>query len=240
MSDRYTSTVHKDWTQKVTSIVFKLGCDFIGTKVLTMFYDHWPINVTNRALTRKTASPPGGHTYRVLTTFYYSHDIRKTDPPHGDHCYENLTENVTSRVLTTFYYSHDIRKTDPPHGGHVFQRTGSIFKFYPDIIRENALTRFHENLTENVTSRVLTRKIAPPPGDHFHEDWTQNVTSRVLFRLFFCIIRKTSPLPGGHVFQPTRTIFKISRDIIRKNVLIKFHEYWTKDVTSRVLTWKLP
>ncbi|KAH3785743.1 hypothetical protein DPMN_163836 [Dreissena polymorpha] len=59
----------------------------------------------------------------------------------------------------------------------------------------------------------------------FHEHWTKNVTSR-----------ENCPAPGSHVFQQTRTIFKLIQDIVRKNVLTKFHEDWTINVTSRVLT----
>ncbi|KAH3696288.1 hypothetical protein DPMN_083753 [Dreissena polymorpha] len=55
------------------------------------------------------------------------------------------------------------------------------------------------------------------------------VPSRVL-------TRKTAPPPGSHVFQQTRTIFKLIQDIVRKNVLTKFHEDWIINVTSRVLT----
>ncbi|KAH3897442.1 hypothetical protein DPMN_021630 [Dreissena polymorpha] len=94
--------------------------------------------------------------------------------------------------------------------------------------------------TTNVTSRVLTRKTAPPHGGNvfhstgtifelvqdiigthvltmFHEDWTKNVTSRML-------TRKTATPPGGHVFQPTGTIFILVQDIIGTHVLTKFHE----------------
>ncbi|KAH3857379.1 hypothetical protein DPMN_099986 [Dreissena polymorpha] len=104
--------------------------------------------------------------------------------------------------------------------GHVFQSTGIIFKLVQDIIGMNVLTKFHEDRTINVASRV---KNAPPLGSHvfqakatifeliqdiietnhlskFHEDWTINVASRVL-------TRKNAPPPGGHVFQPTGIIF---------------------------------
>ncbi|KAH3700870.1 hypothetical protein DPMN_075851 [Dreissena polymorpha] len=97
----------------------------------------------------------------------------------------------------------------------------------------NLRTKFHEDWTINVTSRVLTSKAAPPPGSHvfqqtdttfklslaiiktnaqtkFHEDLTINVTPRVL-------TNKTALPPGGH----------------KINVLTKFHEDWTKNVTSR-------
>ncbi|KAH3850093.1 hypothetical protein DPMN_092499 [Dreissena polymorpha] len=114
---------------------------------------------------------------------------------------------------------------------------------------------FHEDLTSNVTSRVLTRKTAPPPGRHFHEDWTIDVktaqhpndpnvltnvnedwtihlTSRVL-------TRKTAATPGGHVFIPSTNVmtnFELDRDIIGTNLWTKFHEDQTKSVASRELT----
>ncbi|KAH3870904.1 hypothetical protein DPMN_034096, partial [Dreissena polymorpha] len=36
------------------------------------------------------------------------------------------------------------------------------------------------------------------------------------------------------------TIFKLSPDIIKTNVLTKLHEDWAKYMTSRVLTRKMP
>ncbi|KAH3889985.1 hypothetical protein DPMN_014052 [Dreissena polymorpha] len=92
------------------------------------------------------------------------------------------------------------RKNAPPPGGHVFQPTNIIFELVQDIIEMNFLTKFHEDRTINVASRV---KNAPPLGSHvfqanvtifkliqdiietnlltkFHEDWTINVASREL------------------------------------------------------------
>ncbi|KAH3892032.1 hypothetical protein DPMN_016144 [Dreissena polymorpha] len=112
---------------------------------------------------------------------------------------------------------------------HVFQWTGTIFKLslaiirtnvltkWPYIIRKNVLTKFHEDWTKNKTSRVLTRKTAPPTGGYiigtnvltkFHEDWTINVTSR----------------------------FRTQPRYHWENLLTKFHEDQTIDVASRVLT----
>ena len=48
-------------------------------------------------------------------------------------------------------------------------------------------------------------------------------------------MEKKPSLPGGHVFQPTRTIFKLGKDIIRINILIKLHEVRTINVAFRVL-----
>ncbi|KAH3791085.1 hypothetical protein DPMN_169296 [Dreissena polymorpha] len=186
--------------------------------VLIKFHKDWIINVTSRVLTRfnyiaiygKMPRPLAAIT-NILTKFH-----------------EHWIKNVTSRVLTRFYYSH-ITKTAPPPGSHVFQQTRIIFKLIQDIVRKNVLTKFHEDWTINVTSRVLTSHISI--GTHvlteFHEDWTKNVTSR-----------ETDTPPGSHVFQPTRAIFELVQDIIITNVLTKFHEDWTINVTSRVLTRK--
>ncbi|KAH3692884.1 hypothetical protein DPMN_193220 [Dreissena polymorpha] len=92
----------------------------------------------------------------------------------------------------------------------------------------NLLTKFHEDRTVNVASRV---KNAPPLGSHtnlltkFHEDWTINVASR-----------EKCPAPGGHVFKATKIIFDLIQDIIVTNLLTKFHDDQKINVTSRVLT----
>ncbi|KAH3749099.1 hypothetical protein DPMN_183590 [Dreissena polymorpha] len=79
------------------------------------------------------------------------------------------------------------------------------------------------------------RKNCAHPGKHFHEDWAIYVTLRV----------KTAPLPGGHencappgghVFQPSKILLNSAEKTLRANVMIKFHEDWTINVTSRVLT----
>ncbi|KAH3699179.1 hypothetical protein DPMN_074133 [Dreissena polymorpha] len=47
-------------------------------------------------------------------------------------------------------------------------------------------------------------------------------------------IRKYALPPGGHVFQPTGTIFKLLQGIIRTNLLTKFHEDQATNVASIV------
>ncbi|KAH3753113.1 hypothetical protein DPMN_187743 [Dreissena polymorpha] len=132
-----------------------------------------------------------------------------------------------------------------PPGGHVFQPTSIIFKLVQDIIEMNPLTKFHEDRTIHVASRV---KNAPPLGSHvfqakvtifeliqdisgtnllitFHEDRKINVASRVL-------TMKNAPSPDGHVFYPTGIIFELVQDIIGMNVLTKFYEdnkYFTEN-----------
>ncbi|KAH3782181.1 hypothetical protein DPMN_160093 [Dreissena polymorpha] len=127
------------------------------------------------------------------------------------------------------------RKTAPPPGVHVFQQTGTTLELNQHIIKTNILTnfevdrdiigtkllaKFHEDRKRKMPSRetkVLTK---------FHEDWTKNVTSR----------RKMPP--GGHVFSPIWTIFKLVREINKTNVLTNFHYDWAKIVTFTLFTRK--
>ncbi|KAH3737003.1 hypothetical protein DPMN_043579 [Dreissena polymorpha] len=53
-------------------------------------------------------------------------------------------------------------------------------------------------------------------------------------------IKKNAPPTGGHVFSPIPTIFELIRDINKTNVLTNFRDDWTKIVTSRVSTRKMP
>ncbi|KAH3731180.1 hypothetical protein DPMN_057186 [Dreissena polymorpha] len=105
-------------------------------------------------------------------------------------------------------------KTIPSRVSHVFQQTVTIKIIGRDIIKTNAVAKFHEDLTTNMTYRGLTRKTAAPPGDiigtnnltPFHEDWTLNLFTWI----HYSHIMKTAPPPGRHVFQRTGTIFELS------------------------------
>ncbi|KAH3721756.1 hypothetical protein DPMN_064704 [Dreissena polymorpha] len=125
------SKFHENWAKNVTSSVFT----YINkTNVLTNFHDDWPKIVTSRVLTRENC-----HYIHIETNFQ-----------------DHSAKNVTSRVFT--------RKTAPPTGGHVFQRIGTTFELNQDIIKKNILTndllltKFHEDGTRNVVSRVFTSK----------------------------------------------------------------------------------
>ncbi|KAH3795521.1 hypothetical protein DPMN_149076 [Dreissena polymorpha] len=124
--------------------------------------------------------------------------------------------NVASRVLT--------RKNAPPPGGHVFQPTGIIFELVQDIIE---ITDSRLQYTLRVEMNLLTK---------FHEDQTINVASRVLTRFYYSHIRKNAPPLGSHVFHANVTIFELIQDIIETNFLTKSHEDWTINVASRELT----
>ncbi|KAH3748852.1 hypothetical protein DPMN_183309 [Dreissena polymorpha] len=96
--------------------------------------------------------------------------------------------------------------------------------------KTNVLTKFHENWAENVTSRELAYKNAPPTSGYetnvltkFHEERTKYVTSR-----------NTATPPGRHVFSPIWTIFELVRDINKTNVLTKFHDDWANILTSKL------
>ncbi|KAH3807292.1 hypothetical protein DPMN_135627 [Dreissena polymorpha] len=103
-------------------------------------------------------------------------------------------------------------KNARPPGGHAFQPTKTIF--IQDIIMMNLVIKVYEDRTINVASRVLTRKNAPPPGGNQYNE------------------KKSAPPPfGGHIFQPTGTVFKLIKDIIGPNLLTKFHEDLTINKT---------
>ncbi|KAH3888383.1 hypothetical protein DPMN_012416 [Dreissena polymorpha] len=155
------------------------------------------------------------------------------------------------------------KKNAPPLGSHVFQANVTIFELIQDIIETNLLTKFHEDWTINVASRVFTSHVFQANVTFFvliqdiiqtnlltkfHEDWTINVASRVL-------TRKSAPPPGGHfhddwakvvtsrvftrnTFCPLAAIFEPSQGINGTNVLTKFHEDQTINVASRVFTRK--
>ncbi|KAH3752594.1 hypothetical protein DPMN_187215 [Dreissena polymorpha] len=122
--------------------------------------------------------------------------------------HKDRTINVASRISP----EQSGKLTHPP-GNHVFKRTGTIFKLNSCILKTKILSKFHE-------------------------DWTKNVTSRVFTCFHHIHIEKTAPPTGGHVFSRIWTIFKLIREINKTNVLTNFHDDWAKIVTSRVFTRK--
>ncbi|KAH3818610.1 hypothetical protein DPMN_120332 [Dreissena polymorpha] len=136
--------------------------------------------MASSVFTRKTAPPqPGGHVFRQIY-------ITKMRPPPGSH---------ETNVLTTFHVNWVKNVTSTKSalltGGHVFSPIWTIFKL------------FHDDWAKTVSSRVFTRKTAPPTGGHFHEDRTRNVASRVFKR-------KTAPPTGSNVFQRTGSTFELN------------------------------
>ncbi|KAH3705653.1 hypothetical protein DPMN_080730 [Dreissena polymorpha] len=221
------------------------------------FHEDRKINVASRVLTRKNAPPPGSHVFQQTgIIFELIQDII------GMHLltklHDDRTVNVASRVniiifkliqdiietnlLTKFHEEWTInvasREKCPAPGGHVFKATETIFELIQDIIGTNLLTKFNDDRKMNVTSKVLTRKIAPPLW------WPCFSTNRHHFKLVQDIIgmnlltKKNSPPLGGHLIQVSVTIFELVQGIIKTNLLTIFHQDWTINLASRVLTRK--
>ncbi|KAH3813018.1 hypothetical protein DPMN_141466 [Dreissena polymorpha] len=155
-----TSRVH---VIQLTGTIFQLNSRIKETNVLTKFHENWAKNVTSRVFTcfhyihiEKYAPPTGGHVFSpIWTIFELVRHINNTNVLinfHGD-----WAKIVTIRVLTRFLYSH-IWKTSPPAGGHALNVTSTVFKLDRDFIGTNLLTKFHEDRTINVASRVFTNK----------------------------------------------------------------------------------
>ncbi|KAH3833409.1 hypothetical protein DPMN_106719 [Dreissena polymorpha] len=195
---------------------------------------------------------PDGHVFQATETIFeliqYTNGTNLLPKFHDDG-----TTHVASEVST--------RKYLPPLCGHVFQQTRTIFKLIQDIIRKNILTKYHDDLTINVTlrvknapspvpngaitrqrinvaSRVLTRRNAPPKTNlltKFRDDRTIHVANKIVLTR---LTRKNSPPTGGHVIQPTITIFKQIQDIIEQYLLNKLQKDRKINVASKVLTRK--
>ncbi|KAH3842147.1 hypothetical protein DPMN_115641 [Dreissena polymorpha] len=123
-----------------TSILtnFELERDFIGTKLLTKFHEDLIQHLQGFELDQDIIGK------KLLTKFH-----------------EDRTKKVASRVFT--------RKTAPPTGRHVFQQTGTTFEINQDIIKTTILKNF-ELERDFIGTKLLTK---------FHEDRTRNVASRV-------------------------------------------------------------
>ncbi|KAH3854276.1 hypothetical protein DPMN_096814 [Dreissena polymorpha] len=161
-------------------ITFELDRDFIGTKLLTKFHEDGTRNVAYRVFMSKCLRTDGrtydgqrpcSSHFHVITRYYWDKS--------SDQVSRRSKINVASRVLT--------RKNAPPPDSHVFQPTGIIFELFQDIIRMNLLTKFHEDRTVNVASRVLTR-------------------------FYYSHIRKNAPPLGSHFFQANIIIFELIQD----------------------------
>ncbi|KAH3749342.1 hypothetical protein DPMN_183839 [Dreissena polymorpha] len=166
--------------------IFKLFQDIIETNLLTKVHEALTINVASIVHvfqanitifkliqdiieTNHLTKFHEDWTMQPLETIY--NHIRKNAPPPGGHFHENLTINVASR------------ENAPPHKCHVFQPTGVILKLVKDIIGMNLLTKFHEDRTMNVASRVINAPSLEINETNlptkFHEDRTINAASRV-------------------------------------------------------------
>ncbi|KAH3787906.1 hypothetical protein DPMN_166037 [Dreissena polymorpha] len=170
-----STTFHENWAKNVTSrvknapptgghvfspiwTIFELVRDINKTNVLTNFHDDWAKIVT--LFTRERCPPNGAHVFSpIWTIFELVRDINKIN--YFTDLHDDWAKIVTSRVFT--------RKTAPPTGGHVNQRTGTTFELNQAIIKTNILINFKLN-RDFIGKKLLTK---------FHEDRTRNVASRV-------------------------------------------------------------
>ncbi|KAH3734890.1 hypothetical protein DPMN_041341 [Dreissena polymorpha] len=197
----------------------------IGTNLLTKFCEHPTIYyVAATVLTRQLFMTHNGR-QKIDKRLEINVASREKCPAPGGHVFkatktifELIQDIIGTNLLTKFHDDRKINVTSRvlTSGGHVFQPTGIIFELVQDIIGMNLLTQFHEDRTINVASRI--RKNAPPLGGHVFQANEKCLT------------------PGGHVLKITGIIFELVQDIIGMNLLIKFHEDWTINVASRVLT----
>ncbi|KAH3888954.1 hypothetical protein DPMN_012999 [Dreissena polymorpha] len=127
--------------------------------------------------------------------------------------------NLTSRVFT---------KTATSPCDYVFQKTETIFERYP----------YKNNCSKKITSRVFTRKTAPPTDGHVFQ-WTETI-----YKLNIDAILTmdkvhdnftNSKMSISHLrpcFFNTGTIYELSKYIIQINALSKLHDDWTNNLTS--------
>ncbi|KAH3711123.1 hypothetical protein DPMN_070623 [Dreissena polymorpha] len=118
---------------KIGHQIFELSRGINGTNVLTKFHEDQTINVAS-----KNCPPPGGHVFSPIWTifklFHYGQQLN-TAPPPGGHDFQRagtiFASSVTSTVFTSFELSRGINGT-------------------------NLLTKFYEDRTISVASRVFT------------------------------------------------------------------------------------
>ncbi|KAH3705188.1 hypothetical protein DPMN_080254 [Dreissena polymorpha] len=229
--ERRKKEFHDDWAKNVTSrvyviqltgTIFKLNSHIKETNVLTKFL----FTCFHYIHIEKNVPPTCGHVFSpIRTIFELVRDINKTNVLTNFH--DDCAKIVTSR------------ENCPPTGSHVIQLTGTIFELNFHIKETNVLTKvftcFHykhiENVLANVvddwanivTSRVFTRKTAPPTGGHIFQqtETTLELNQHII---------KTNIL----------TNFELDRDLIGTKLLTKFHGDRTTNVASRVFTNKSP
>ncbi|KAH3886678.1 hypothetical protein DPMN_010691 [Dreissena polymorpha] len=113
-------------------------------------------------------------------------------------------------------------KFDPGHHGPlVFDLARPNFELDRDFIGTKLLTKFHEDRTINVASRVFTNKCGRTVRRRtktairmMHAKWNYIIGTNLL-------TKKNDPPPGSHVFQPTGIFFELVQDIIGMNLLTK-------------------
>ncbi|KAH3812437.1 hypothetical protein DPMN_140869 [Dreissena polymorpha] len=102
-----------------------------------------------------------------------------------------------------------------PPGSHVFSPIWTIFELVRDINEINVLSKLHDDWAEIVTSRVFTRKYAPPPGGHVFQRNRNHFLTQLTYHLDKHFEKCLQVLTKVHEDQ---TIYVASRVFTRQNV----------------------
>ncbi|KAH3852961.1 hypothetical protein DPMN_095482 [Dreissena polymorpha] len=153
--------INKTNAKYVTSIVFnhKASLHIVTTaptpKNLPQPPGSHAKNVTSRV--KLPPPPPGSHVIQLTgTIFQLNSRIKETNVKTKFH--ENWAQNVSSR-----------RKMPRPLAAMFFSPIWTIFELVRHINKTNVLINFHDDWAKIATSRVFTRKTAPPTGGHVHQ-----------------------------------------------------------------------
>ncbi|KAH3729330.1 hypothetical protein DPMN_055298 [Dreissena polymorpha] len=168
--------------------IFELNRHIPKTHVLTKFYEDWTKNVTSRV---KLTRPLAAIFSPIWTIFEHVRDI-KTNVLTKFH--DDWAKIVTSRVFTRntapppwrpcFSTDRNHFSTQPTY--HLDKHWASIVTFtFFEISRgingTNVLTKFHEDRTINVASRVFTRQNVDDAQRTTDKRRSQKLTMSTLF-----------------------------------------------------------
>ena len=156
------------------------------------------------------------------------------------------TKTVASRVFTMFFEDLTYWPSFWSNIAHI----QTWLRYCHDDNSEHVWLRLHLELLPLECSQCFTEDLTYWP--RFWPDMTHIRTwPRYLSRLsFWASLMKIGPKPWhlecsqcssmiwttDLVFDPTFPIFELVRDIVKMIILSKFHDDWTKTVSSRVFT----
>ncbi|KAH3702652.1 hypothetical protein DPMN_077678 [Dreissena polymorpha] len=129
--------------------IFKLVQNIIKTNLLTKFHEDWTLDVASRELTRQMLRPHNGQ--------------RTTDKRRPQKTRAMFKEKFNARTDAQRTQDHDISPAGlwPVELKNLDQNIA-----LSPINKNNVLTTFNDDWEKIVTSRVFTRKTAPPTGGH--------------------------------------------------------------------------
>ena len=225
--------------------MFEVDREIVKMIILSKFDDYWTKSVASRVFTMffedLTYWPSFcSNIAHIQTWLKYCHD---------DHS-ENVWWSIALK-LWPLECSQGFLKIWPTDLG--FDLTWPIFELDRDIVKMIILSKFYDDWTKNVASRVFTMFF------YYFTYWPCFLTqhhpyshiTEILSRWsFWASLMKIGPKlwhlkcsqcfsmiwTTDLVFDPTFPIFEVVRDIVKMIILSKFDDDWTKTVASRVFT----